>query len=312
MFIPYTNENFVFTGIWQENDSGEIVNYKTASFFEIGFTGKSITLDSNRDNVITAYIDGKEVAPHPYGTKYRFETEDGEHLLKVGVRFENHLKLKGVIIEEEQKVFAPPKRPYIHTIGDSITYAYPGYSTTMAEKLGVDYSVVAMGGMALGDGWGWYPLPEGHSARVGMESNYFKLEFPHETTNFTDYKFEFCRQPDIVTVFLGTNDFLDNEANRESGNLNIFRTKYVAFLAKLREIYPKAKIYVFNALSETLFRREAIEKAFEEAKKNIDNIFFLNIHHWDIEISDDGTHPSLEGYKTLGIKLAEYLEKDLI
>ena len=54
MFIPYTNENFVFSGFWQENGNGEIVNYKTAAFFEIGFTGKSITMDSNRDNIITA------------------------------------------------------------------------------------------------------------------------------------------------------------------------------------------------------------------------------------------------------------------
>ena len=44
MFIPYTNEKFIFTGVWQENENGEIINYKTASFFEIGFTGKSITL----------------------------------------------------------------------------------------------------------------------------------------------------------------------------------------------------------------------------------------------------------------------------
>ena len=61
MFVPYTNENFIFTGVWQENGKGEITNYKTAAFFEIGFTGSTVTLDSDRDNIITAYIDGKEV-----------------------------------------------------------------------------------------------------------------------------------------------------------------------------------------------------------------------------------------------------------
>ena len=312
MFIPYSNENFVFTGVWQENENGEIINYKTASFFEIGFTGKSITLDSNRDNVITAYIDGKEVSPHPYGTKYHFETEDGEHLLKVGIRFENHLKLKGVIIGDEQRVFVPPKRPYIHMIGDSITHAYPGFSTTLAETLGMDYSIVAMGGMALHDGWGWYDIPEGLESRVGMESNYFKLEFPYESTNFTDYKFDFCRQPDIITVFLGTNDFLNTAEQRENGYLEKFCDRYSKFLQRLREMYPKSKIYMFNALTESLFRRESIETAFKEAQKNIDNIFFLNIQEWDIEIASDGLHPSLEGYKTLGLKLAEYFEKNLI
>lgn len=310
MFIPYTNENFVFTGIWQENGCGAVVNYKTAAFFEIGFTGKSITLDSNRDNIITAYIDGKEVSPHPYGTKYRFETEMGEHLLKVAIRFENHLNLKGIIIEENERVFAPPKRPYIHMIGDSITYDYPGFSTTLAESLEADYSIVAMGGMALHDSWGWYDIPEGLESRVGMESNYFKLEFPHESINFTDYKFDFCRQPDIITVFLGTNDFLDTEANRASGNLDIFVSHYTAFIAKLREIYPKSKIYIFDALTDHLFRRESIEKAFSKAEKIIDNLYFLDIQKFGIEISKDGIHPSLKGYNDLGLKLSEIFRKE--
>lgn len=225
------------------------------------------------------------------------------------MRFENHLKLKGVIIEEEQKVFAPPKRPYIHMIGDSITYAYLGFSITLAEKLGVDYSVVAMGGMALHDGWGWYPIPQGQNTRVGMESNYFCLEFPQETAEFTPYRFEYCRQPDLITVFLGTNDFLDTKENKESGNLEIFVERYTSFLSKLREIYPKAKIFVFNALTDSLFRREGIEKAFSKAEKSIDNLCFLDIQKFGIEISDDGTHPSLKGYNDLGLKLAEYFEK---
>ena len=56
MFVPYTNENFIFTGVWQENGKGEIINYKTAAFFEIGFTGRHITIESDVDNIISAYI----------------------------------------------------------------------------------------------------------------------------------------------------------------------------------------------------------------------------------------------------------------
>ncbi|MEE0928516.1 MAG: SGNH/GDSL hydrolase family protein [Acutalibacteraceae bacterium] len=310
MFIPYTNENFVFTGIWQENGKDEIVNYKTAAFFEIGFTGTLVTLVSNRDNVIEAYIDGKKVDPMPCGNKYQYEAGKGEHLLKVCIRLENHLKLKGIEIGDEEKVFAPPSRPYIHIIGDSITQAYPGYSTVLGENWGGDYSIVAQGGMAVCDGFGWYTIPQGMDARVGMESNYFKLEFPFENINSGDYRFTYCRQPDVVTVYLGTNDFLDNPTHWENGNLDIFYPKYATFLARIREHYPKARIYVLNALSDKMFRRQGIEKAFEEACKTVDNIYLLNIQDWGIEVSEDGTHPSLAGYTDMGLKLAKYIKED--
>ncbi len=41
MFIPYTDKNFIFTGIWQENENDEIVNYKSASFFKLALPEKT-------------------------------------------------------------------------------------------------------------------------------------------------------------------------------------------------------------------------------------------------------------------------------
>lgn len=311
MFIPYTNENYVFTGIWQENGNDEIVNYKSASFFEIGFTGSSFEIKGTLENIFEVYVDGNKIQPVPLGNQYNFNVNNGVHMLKVCIRMGNHLKFKGIEIGDEEKVFAPPKRPYLHMIGDSITQAYPGYATVLGENWGGDYSVVAQGGMALSDGWGWYAIPEGMDTRVGMESNYFKLEFPFESINFTDYKFTYCRQPDAITVYLGTNDFLDNPTHWENGHLEMFYPKYAAFLAKIREHYPKARIYVFNALSDKMFRRQGIEKAFELASETVDNIYLLPIHEWDIEVSEDGTHPSLWGYTDMGYKLAKYIREDL-
>lgn len=311
MFIPYTDENFVFTGVWQENGNEEIVNYKTCAFFEIGFTGETISLVSNIDNIVEAYIDGRLVHPHPIGGRYTYKTVRGAHLLKVGIRINNHLKLKGVEIPDDERVFAPPKRPYLHIIGDSITAAYPGYSTPMGENWGGDYAIVAQGGMAVCDGFGWYAIPEGMPDRIGMETNYFQIEFPYENIHSDEYKFEYCRQPDAVTVYLGTNDFLDNQTHWDNGHLDIFVPKYAAFLEKIRAHYPKARIYVFNALSDKMFRRMGIEKAFEDVSKRVDNIYLLNIQDWDIEVSDDGTHPTLVGYNDMGIKIAKYIREDL-
>ena len=101
MFIPYTDKNFIFTGIWQENGNEEIVNYKSASFFEIGFTGKTIEIKGTLQNLFEVYIDGQKVHPIPVGNQYNFAAESGEHLLKVCIRQENHLKLKGIEIGED-------------------------------------------------------------------------------------------------------------------------------------------------------------------------------------------------------------------
>lgn len=310
-FVPFTDENFVFTGVWQENGAGEIVSYKSAAFVEIGFTGATVRLDAKLEYVAQFYIDGKEVHPSPNQAGFTFTTDEGEHLLKIGIRINHHMYFKGIYIDDEANTFKPPVRTYVHFIGDSITQAYPGYSTSCGERLGVDYSIVALGGMALSDGWGWYTIPEGLPERVGMESNYFKLEYPFESVSFTDYKFTYCRQPDVVTVFLGTNDFLDNQADFDNGHLEIFREKYSAFLSRLREIYPEPPIYVLQALSDKMFRRQGIKEAFELAAKNDKKLHLIPTDGWGVEISVDGTHPSLAGYADMGEKLAEYLKKEL-
>lgn len=311
MFIPYTNKNFVFTGIWQENGSGEIVNYKTAAFIKIGFTGSCVEIKGNLSDIFQVFIDDEKASPNPIGNNYNFNISNGRHILKICVRQRNHIAFSGIEISDDAEVFLPQKLPYIHMIGDSITEAYPGYSTILGENLGFDYSIVAQGGLALCDGWGWYQPYSANDTRVGMESNYFKLELPCEASDFTDYTFTYCRQPDIITIFLGTNDFLDNPTDWNNGNFDIFCTRYVTFLAKLRKLYPKAAIYILNALSDKMFRRKSIETAFEKAEECIDNIHFINTDKWNIEISEDGTHPTLSGYADLGNQLTSYFENEL-
>ena len=56
--------------------------------------------------------------------------------------------------------------------------------------------------------------------------------------------------------------------------------------------------------------RDGVEKARAEAEKIIDNLYFLDIQKFGIEISNDGIHPSLKGYNDLGLKLSEIFRKE--
>lgn len=297
-----------YLGVWQENDAGEVVSYGTVSWFEIGFTGSFIRLDMRRIGDVEFFLDGKAVTPRAVGENaIEFETGCGEHILRVKTVPEARVFLSGIRVSEGERVFRTPDRAYVQFIGDSITYKYPGYSSVTGDQLCVDYSVVAYGGMSLRDGWGWYKLPEGESFRPGMESMYFKLERPHETMQFTDYKFDFLRVPDVLVIALGTNDYLNSREQHEAGHVEAFVASYLGFATRLREIYPNAKIYLLKTFTESYCREEAITAAFETILEKLGNVELIDSLSWKVEISDDHTHPTDRGYSEIAQHLTDYL-----
>ena len=83
MFIPYTDKNFVFTGVWQENDHKQIASYKLSAMAEVGFTGSRIDLIcSGGGDGIRWFIDDEAVTPEKIDSGYRFDTLPGKHFLK--------------------------------------------------------------------------------------------------------------------------------------------------------------------------------------------------------------------------------------
>jgi len=297
-----------YLGVWQENDAGEVVSYGTVSWFELGFTGSRIRLNLRQVGDVEFFVDGAAVTPKALGEDMlEIEACSSEHVLKIKTVPDARVFLGGIQIPEGERVFRSPDRTYIQFIGDSITYKYPGYSSTTGDLLGVDYSVVAYGGMSLRDGWGWYKLPEGESFRPGMESMYFKLERPHETMTFTDYQFDFLRIPDVLVIALGTNDYLNSQEQRENGHIEAFVASYLAFTERLRDIYPNAKIYLLKTFTESYCREEAITAAYEAILGKLGNVELIDSLSWKVEISDDHTHPTDRGYIEIAQHLTEYL-----
>ena len=307
-FISFRDENFRYSGVWQDNFEEEIVSYGAIAFAEIGFTGSELEVIGRFFKNATFIIDGEERESERTENGFKFSLTDDKHTLKIRTVLRAHFHLKGINIADDAEVFTTKNKPYIHFIGDSISFAYPGFTASSAEKLGADYSVVAQGGMSLVDGWGWYQMHPDAISRQGMESSYFGLEDGTEAATPTPYKFKFLRIPDIIVIFLGTNDYLDVPDDEYRGNIGIFSKHYLAFIKKLRAIYPNVPIFMLQALSDKYCRARGIQAAYELISSEIENVTLLPSNEWGVEISSDGTHPSLDGYAFMGEKLAEVLK----
>ena len=177
---------------------------------------------------------------------------------------------------------------------------------------------------------------------IGMEDAFFKLGIPNfgkvapETPSaefidmaenyFTekyDYDFATGNSPDIVFIFLGTNDL---SATSSNDAVNTFVTTYKAFIRKILAKYGQdTQICIMQSLTsvagsasnDTSYgpsspRVKAIERVATELSIVYDNISYIDyqtVLSWNVEISDDNVHPSAAGYQTLTEKIAEFLAK---
>ena len=309
--IELFSSALLFTGVWQKNPDNSVSaywNYASAEF-RTDSSKIIVTYKDTPDAFIE--IDGKEKQYSVQNNEVIIETDGKLHSIRIVGRYDLPITLVSVKVLSSAKVLPPEKRPYIHFIGDSITHFCSSFSFNTPKLLGADYSVVAQAGMSLHDGWGYYKMPEGILIRRGMETMYHKLEFPTKTAELTEYNFEICRVPDVIVIFLGTNDYLDCETHEKMGNIRIFAESYKNFVGMLKERFPDAKIYMLNALSDKYCRARGIEEAHKTISVRFPDVQLVRSNEWGVEISDDGTHPSKNGYVTLTENLAALLKNDL-
>lgn len=157
---------------------------------------------------------------------------------------------------------------------------------------------------------------------IGMEDAFFKLGLPEDnmigkadeaaytneymTGTSLDNRYTSGNTPDIVFIFLGTNDSL-NSANGDAD----FTDTYLRFVEKILATYGEdTQICILNGLNVTN-RRACIRKAAETIMEaHPDNVKFIDadvIDTWNVEISADDTHPTAAGYDTLTDKIAKLL-----
>lgn len=313
-FIPFTDEVFKYTGVWQSDNGNEIISYHTAAQLEFGFRGSEIKLKAKimLAEYVKFLLDGEEITPEAETDKlFVIKASDSSHTLKIIMTRHSKLRFWGVYLEDKIELFKTNNNKYIQFIGDSITDAYPGFSTTVANNLGLDYSIVSLCGIALVNKWGWYKLIDGATERIGMESTYFSLNNPQEIICPPEYRFENCRIPDAFVIYLGTNDYISREEQKAKGNCEFFAKKYFAFISEIRKRFSNKPIFILQTHRDDPIRKEAIDNAYNLINLKFTNVYLLDCYNWGIELQSDGVHPTKNGYDVIAERVTEYIRNKM-
>ena len=326
-YIKATDERLTYLGRWKERENDTKESFWNAPSVALNFTGSTFAVDLAKKSAICVEMDGVVTTYYQAEGKVEIPVSGaGTHSVKV---YGPGMQLKGFYVEKGSAVSKTPEKPhYAMFIGDSISEDLRSGTFNAGRIAGWDWTVYALGGIALSDGngyyngkgsaWGYYN--DGYYAedpmngwdgetRIGMESAFFNYERPIDKAfGFTPYQgFAQERQPDAIFIALGVNDYLQNQAQSDN-----FVSDYAAFVKKLRGHYPNATIYIVQALNDNGYglRQASIAKAAKTICAGDSNVVFLSqTPQWGIELSGDNTHPSQAGYEKMTQKLAALLEE---
>ncbi len=338
--MQYANNISVYKycGHWQadESDPHTFVSHWNTAYVEIDFTGDTVCANFTYPSNIRVSVDGGDFVKYDnaVGVMTFKAKGNGKHTLHIrnDGNLLNHVYFAGASVPKGQTLSRTADKPhYIQFIGDSISQDGRSHAHNSANLLGWDYSVCAKGGMSLQSGYGYWgsgnPVMLSKLGKsVGMEDAFFKLGHPVDDMTETDkqrysnyfnddtlnFNFHTGNTPDVVFVFLGTNDGLTKESRRED-----FVAHYTAFIDKILKVYGnKPHIYIMQALSATYEERYiSIDTAGKQiAAKHPTKVTFIDretVDSWGVEIGTDGTHPSEAGYATLSQAVAVYLSNNV-
>ena len=330
-------------------------SYWNVAYVEIDFTGGAIVVNFSAPTNYVYSIDGGEYSAPQSATEQAviFAGGMGKHTLRIrnlNSRSE-HLHFAGVTVSEATVLSRTADRAhYIQFVGDSISDGN-SFARRIGEQLGWDYSVTACAGIALEDNYGWWYVNNGYKngayeegsmaemirdnfgvKTIGMESAFFKLGLPenymteperslyatryYDEAGTLDCDFASGNTPDIVFIFLGTNDQLREEKDPER-----FVTSYVNFVGRILNTYGSdTQICMMNALTHSVPPEQNDEghqlytiirqAAYAVMDKYLENVVFIDrdeITTWGVEIGSDNVHPTEAGQVTLTEKIGEYL-----
>ena len=163
-----------------------------------------------------------------------------------------------------------------------ITASYFSYANVASDILGADYYSVANGGWSLcNDGWRIYDIYDTFSM--------------HSWTKLGDYDFSF--KPEVVVINLGTND----RGNTDEADVKA-EAKNIIDLVKANN----ANATIFWAYE--MMQDDAANIAWIKAVCEENGVHYValpeNVDGW-------GSHPTVEGQKAAGEKLAEFIAQKM-
>ena len=172
--------------------------------------------------------------------------------------------------------------------------AYMSYGAQTARMLGAQWQLTAVSGIGL--------LHSCCQLEIVMPRVFDKVQLRTDSIAW-----DFARyQPDVVTVCLGQNDGVQDSA--------IFCNNYIAFLARLRKVYPRAMLVCLSSpmadapLSAVLQRNllAIVAAVHAHGDKNVRRFFFSKRYHNGCD-----SHPNLQEHGQIAHELAAFVKKQM-
>lgn len=279
-------------------------------------------------NYVSFELDGKHLGRvkiesdflKPYIIK--IPAEKGVHNLKIIKESEasNGAVIIGAIKVDKLESIQPSTKKYIEFIGNSITCGaasdssllpceegeyfdhqnvYNAYGPRLARALDVDYMLSSVSGIGIYRNWNDENIDEPIMLQV-YENLYLNTD--------DSKKYDFRKQPDIVSICLGTNDFSNGDGikPRLPFNKELFISNYIRLIKMVYSHYPNTKIVMLNSPmingeTNNLFisyLKEIQSDIETKLHKSIPILQFKNLY-----VNGCLYHPSVEDHRKMAAEL---------
>lgn len=301
-----TDTNISFVGRWNTTNSAAYVPYWAGAYLRVGFTGRTVKLKQRNTISLWASIDGGEFVAYSNvsGTVNLTPTAlaAGNHTLIVSYRqvagsYTGDAVFQGLVLDSGAATYrAPARTGVVEFVGDSITagtgsskLAVTDYAFVSGERLGVDHTQIAIGGMC---------LAETSDGCWAQETRYWLASGGQVGTDAWDFS---RYTASAVVINLGTNDKSHGVSSAD------FQAKYTTFLQRIREKFPHAKLYALR----TFIGRYATETQAAVQARNAAGdaaVYYVDTTGW---VPSDGladsVHPNDKGHQAIAAKLVPIL-----
>ncbi len=329
------NSNYLYTGRVDFSDKKAPQVSWTGTSIKANFTGTSLAIkldDQLGKNYFNIFIDGETQHPYVLEAKKGEQTyvistalKAGNHSVEIYKRTEGEegaTAFKGLLLDENAKLLAPPARPTrrMEIYGDSISTGmgnegadngmdhllseknnYWAYGAITARSLNAELHTISQSGIGIMISWFPFIMPQFYDQLSAVGNNDSRWDFSQWT-------------PDLVVVNLLQNDswLIDREKRLQPVPTDAQRVQaYIDFVRSIRAKYPNAFIIcALGSMDATATPKWPgyISAAVERMKKEnndqkLDTIFF--------DFTGFGGHPRIAQHKANAEKLTAFIKQKM-
>lgn len=306
------DSNIQYFGRWDKSSATVYKSHWLGAYIRVDFTGTSIKINMEGSRWLVVQIDGE--IPRTIYASDGMELSagnlaSGRHILLVGPSdlYNNQLAFKGFTLASGGVTYKSDKKLLIEFIGDSITAGggdYPkdiyNYVWLVSDKLDCDHTQIAYPGLALCTGYTYYTGATRNTAQaVGMDQLYFSMK---DLPNFVSDGFTITTPwtmstytPDVVFLFLGTNDSSNGGLYSTDASPALFKQKLGELFASARSNYSNAHLICMVPFSG-VYKSEIASQIQTMRDAGDKRVHVINTTGWLTSTDfSDGIHPNASG-----------------